>query len=78
MHAHKCGLFKSQDVLAFEKVHLFLGNTWASSIYGSTAGMSAKYPRLGDYTALNDSYTMLDYTKSFNAFLKFEKSSVKY
>lgn len=78
VHAHKCGLFKSQDVLAFEKVHLFLGNTWASSIYGSTAGMSAKYPRLGDYTALNDSYTMLDYTKSFNAFLKFEKSSVKY
>ena len=42
VHAHKCGLFKSQDVLAFEKVHLFLGNTWASSIYGSTAGMSAK------------------------------------
>ena len=78
VHSHKCGVFKSQDVLAFEKVHLFLGNTWASSIYGSTAGMSAKYPRLGDYTTLDDPYTMLDYTKSFNAFLKFEKSSVKY
>lgn len=78
VHSHKCGVFRSQDVLAFETVQLFLGNTWVSDIYGSAAGMSAKYPRLGDYTQLDDPYTMLDYTKSFNAFLQFKKSSVTY
>ena len=78
VHSHKCGVFKSQDVLAFETVQLFLGNTWVSDIYGSAAGMASKYPRLGDYTQLDDPYTMLDYTKSFNAFLQFKKSSVTY
>lgn len=78
VHSHKCGVFKSQDVLAFETVQLFLGNTWVSDIYGSAAGMASKYPRLGDYTQLDDPYTMLDYTKAFNAFLKFSKSSVTY
>lgn len=78
VHSHKCGVFKSQDVLAFETVQLYLGNTWVSDIYGSAAGMSAKYPRLGDYTQLDDPYTMLEYTKSFNAFLQFKKSSVTY
>ena len=78
MHSHKCGVFKSQDVLAFETVQLFLGNTWVSDIYGSAAGMASKYPRLGDYTQLDDPYTMLDYTKPFNAFLQFKKSSVTY
>lgn len=78
VHSHKCGVFKSQDVLAFETVQLFLGNTWVSDIYGSAAGMASKYPRLGDYTQLDDPYTMLDYTKPFNAFLQFKKSSVTY
>ena len=78
VHTHKCGVFKEQDVLAFEKVQLFLGNNWASNLYGSSAGMMKKYPRLGDYTALEDPYTMLNYSKSFNAFIKFEKSAVQY
>lgn len=81
IHSHKVSTFKKQDVKAFEKVSLFMSNSWCASHSGAYTDMETEYARFGDYDGITDGYHTLGYingTVGESAFLKFEKSTVTY
>lgn len=81
IHSHKCSAFKKQDVKAFEKVSLFMSNSWCATYTGASTDMETTFARFGDYTEFSDNYQLLNYINApagEKAFLQFAKSSVKY
>lgn len=81
IHTHKCSAFKKQDVKAFEKVSLFMSNSWCATYTGASTDMETTFARFGDYTEFEDNYQLLNYINApagEKAFLQFAKSSVKY
>lgn len=85
VHTHKAGFLSlgKQDVLAYETVRLYIAGNYCGNLFGTANGngMKVEYPRLGDYTNTNDSYSGIYWTKydhGKNAYLEFSKSSVSY